>query len=393
VPSLATFWTGLPPVDHGAVDNFHVLQAPTRAEDCRRQGWDTVGAVANRALGQPLGFERGFAAWGLFAGPREPLMARSLTTRAAESIREGRQLLLWAHYMAPHQPYTPPPPDDTRWAGPEGPPADNDNLYALHRNPELATPEVVSRFRALYDGEVHTALGYVQELLQGLDRAYREAGRGGLLENAVVVFFADHGEELGDRHGYFLHAKSLYSGVIRVPLVIAGPGVAAGRRVAAPVALGEVLPAVLADRVGELGKAGDGPERLFVASWKQRYWAVRDARWTLVHNPCSDPAGPREPPRDAAYPYPELALYDRAADPLEQRDVAAEHPGEVRRLLAGLDAWWRARRPLPPLRPDQVRSDVAPPADLQALGYLGDGEEQEGGSVCPPWPGPEGPGR
>ena len=56
----------------------------------------------------------------------------------------------------------------------------------------------------------------------------RAAGlaRGGSLDNAVVVFTSDHGEMLGDHH---LFRKCYpYDGSVRIPLVIAGPGIKPG---------------------------------------------------------------------------------------------------------------------------------------------------------------------
>jgi arylsulfatase len=59
--------------------------------------------------------------------------------------------------------------------------------------------------------------------------------------------------------------------------------------------------------------------------------AVRDPRWHLV----SITGGTT----------PAWQLFDLAADPGEQRDVAAEHPAEVRRLAAAYDAWWLSVQP------------------------------------------------
>jgi hypothetical protein len=39
-------------------------------------------------------------------------------------------------------------------------------------------------------------------------------------------------------------------------------------------------------------------------------------------------------------PPPEPELYHIASDPLETRNVAAEHPDTVHRLLTGLETWF-----------------------------------------------------
>jgi hypothetical protein len=45
------------------------------------------------------------------------------------------------------------------------------------------------------------------------------------------------------------------------------------------------------------------------------------------------------PPRDVPPP-PPPELYNIAEDPLEQRNLAAEHPAVVARMLAALETWF-----------------------------------------------------
>jgi arylsulfatase A-like enzyme len=67
--------------------------------------------------------------------------------------------------------------------------------------------------------------------------ALRETGQE---ENTLVVFTSDHGDMAG---AHELNQKhSLYDESARVPLIVAGPGVAAGRVVDTPVSLVDVLP-------------------------------------------------------------------------------------------------------------------------------------------------------
>jgi arylsulfatase A-like enzyme len=69
--------------------------------------------------------------------------------------------------------------------------------------------------------------------------ALRETGHE---ENTVVVFTSDHGDMAG---AHELNQKhSLYDESARVPLIITGPGIAAGRVVETPVSLVDVLPTV-----------------------------------------------------------------------------------------------------------------------------------------------------
>lgn len=56
----------------------------------------------------------------------------------------------------------------------------------------------------------------------------------GLAQDTLVVFTADHGDWLGD-HGLVLKGPMFYEGLLRVGLLMRGPGVPAGRVVASPV--------------------------------------------------------------------------------------------------------------------------------------------------------------
>jgi predicted Zn-dependent protease len=60
----------------------------------------------------------------------------------------------------------------------------------------------------------------------------------------VVAVLADHGESLGE-HGELTHAVLVYEATLRVPLLIAGPGVPAGTTVATRVSTVDVAPTLL----------------------------------------------------------------------------------------------------------------------------------------------------
>jgi arylsulfatase A-like enzyme len=70
----------------------------------------------------------------------------------------------------------------------------------------------------------------------------------GLAGDTLVVYTADHGDWLGD-HGLVLKGPMFYEGLLRVGLVVRGPGVPAGRVVAEPVSTID-LAATFADYAG-----------------------------------------------------------------------------------------------------------------------------------------------
>ena len=56
----------------------------------------------------------------------------------------------------------------------------------------------------------------------------------GLAENTIVIYISDHGDWLGD-HGLILKGPMHYEGLLRVPMIVKGPGVPAGKSVDEPV--------------------------------------------------------------------------------------------------------------------------------------------------------------
>jgi arylsulfatase A-like enzyme len=76
----------------------------------------------------------------------------------------------------------------------------------------------------------------VGEVIATLDRL-------GLRRNTVVVVTSDHGEEFWE-HGGVEHGHTLYDELIRVPLIIAGPGIG-GRRIDEVARLIDLAPTIL----------------------------------------------------------------------------------------------------------------------------------------------------
>jgi arylsulfatase A-like enzyme len=66
----------------------------------------------------------------------------------------------------------------------------------------------------------------------------------GLAEKTLVVLLSDHGEAFGE-HGRVGHSYSSGQEVIRVPLVLRGPGIPEGLRVDTPASLVDVVPTLL----------------------------------------------------------------------------------------------------------------------------------------------------
>ncbi len=173
--------------------------------------------------------------------------------------------------------------------------------------------------------------------------------RQGLLDNTIVIYTSDHGELVGE-HGMWWK-NSWHEAAARVPLIVSTPEHRRGQidpsRLNTPVSLADLFPTVCGfcgvDVPGGLDgtdlspavQRGEEPARGPVVfdnpnpRWGEgsEHRAIRDGRWKYV--------------RFRGEQMPDL-LFDIEADPLEQRNLAADpaHTPTAQRLRALIDASW-----------------------------------------------------
>lgn len=142
-----------------------------------------------------------------------------------------------ASYSRPHAPLTTPGRYQRRYDGrvPEAASTSADGLIEpFAKNRVHHVPEAQSlRAREAYYACVDFVDDCIAELLDPLDDA-------GLLDDTIVIYTSDHGEMLG------LHSvwgKQLYhQASVGVPLLISGPGLAAGSESSDPISLIDLFP-------------------------------------------------------------------------------------------------------------------------------------------------------
>ncbi|HSD29161.1 MAG TPA: sulfatase, partial [Vicinamibacteria bacterium] len=333
-PSVASILTSRLPGQHRAVQLRDPLDPSnvTIAERLDVLGWATGAAIANSVIyGAESTFDRGFD---VFAGlhgeddrPSKLVGADVVVDSALAFLRSRRGLptFLYVHTMDPHVPYEPPAPFDRMFEPfptPEHP----------ARDPRTDFKEPLDRERmiAQYDGDV--AFGDRE-----FGRFVRELKAAGLYEGALLVFLSDHGEEFLD-HGRWLHGRSLFDELVRVPLVVKLPrNRGAGTRVAAQVQGLDVVPTVL-EAVGlpipaDLGgqplqrrlKAGTSP-RAAIAEISHRGFVAHGVRTD------ADKYIRRFSPDD------DELYFDLSRDPGEKTSLAGEKPERMRMLRAQAEA-------------------------------------------------------
>jgi arylsulfatase A-like enzyme/Tfp pilus assembly protein PilF len=282
LPSHASLMTGLYAAGHGIHENARHLpdSTPVLAGQLKAAGYRTAAVVASFVLAKRFGLARGFDVYDdRMPDGREERTATEVTDAALSAMTTaaggtGAPLFLWVHYWDPHHPYAPPEP---------------------FRRAFLRRP---------YLGEVL----YMDAELGRLVEAFAKHATG----ESVVILVGDHGEGLGD-HGESQHGILLYQSTMRVPLVIAGPGVLAGTT-DTPVSIRRVYHTVLdwagLASEGSLRRAeaglvlGEAMKPFLEYGWQPQIMAVQDGRKAIL-------AGRTE-------------LYDVTADPDETSDLAAQ---------------------------------------------------------------------
>jgi choline-sulfatase len=370
LPSHATILSGLLPPRHGLRDNGRgslPADVATLATRLGAAGYRTGAFVGAFVLDHRHGLGRGFATYddevprgenALEAErPGAEVVDRAHAWLAAAP--EEKPFFAWVHLYDAHAPYAPPEPFRGRHPG------------------------------DAYGGEVAAVDAQVARLLDALSQR-------GDAARTIVVVAGDHGESLGE-HGELTHGLLLYQGTLRVPLLLAAPGLLAPRVVREPVGLADVAPTVAAllgqplvaateappldgrDLSAAL-LAGEEPPAVDLYA-ESRYpatfgWSPLLAlrRGTLKYVTATTAERKTQPGT--------AELYDLAADPAESRDLRVARRREVATLaqaLAALDTELTARQRVAA----PASADAESRARLAALGYAAPSTAPQAGTRHP----------
>jgi arylsulfatase A-like enzyme/predicted Zn-dependent protease len=305
-PSHATILTGQYPPTHGVRGNVVFTLGstyPTLATRLKRRGYTTAAFVGAYPVAAAFGFNQGFDTFDEEfheSGPLDNGAERRANEVADAALRwlaapRDGPFFAWMHFYDPHAPYDPPAPYRERFAG-----------------------------RA-YDGEIAFTDAQIGRVLDGL----RAAGREG---DTIVMVMADHGEGLGE-HNELTHAVLTYQSTMRVPWIVAGPGVPRGRDVRTRVSTIDVVPTALA-LVGagadqallgrDLRPLMEGRTIASDPFYQESLFGRLNCHWAALRGWVKDDW--------KLITGAEPELYNLAADPGEQRNLASTESDRVRRM-------------------------------------------------------------
>lgn len=282
---------------------------PTLAELLGGAGWhrEAVMTLTRMTHTYVRGFERIDNELGLVNQAKWVTTSEQTTDRSLAAldrlVDKHKPFVLWTHYFDPHGPYV-----------------DHEGLPDwLPRGGDAAT----------YAREVYATDRAIGRLLDELRRR-------GLYDSSIIVFFSDHGEALGEE-GVTWHVHAATEEILRIPIMIRAPGLAAGRY-DAPVSGIDLLPTLteylgfesLSPRAGEslvdYIEGGPAPRRAVFAEtsiMEPIFWVAVDGAHKLVFDA-----------RRISY-----QLYDLQSDPAELHNLVEERPHLFEQMRDRLGRW------------------------------------------------------
>lgn len=373
LPAISSMMTGVFAEVHGGIaPNTRINPAlDTLAETFQQAGYYTEAVTEGGLFRSGFGLDQGFVRF--FEQSKNIDQGVGLAQKFFEKRSSPAPWFFTLHSYQVHEPYTPSRKlmkqltagldDDIKKRISR--PSDFIDLFESHEmTPEL-TQKVAGIMEQLYDAEVRTADAAIGRFLDGLKAA-------GQLDNAIVVFTADHGEEFGE-HGLLGHSDTLYPELVHVPLLLRFPdGYRAGELVPQPVSQINLLPTIL-DAAG-LGMTADTQAYAGTSLLRE---LPTDPIYTWRYSPDGKSIYSLrlgdEIFVEGAYKWPRTEsgpeLYDLADDPGAHHNLAGDRSGHVESLKKLLESV-RKRYSDGSYDGTQLKMDESTRAELEALGYL-----------------------
>jgi arylsulfatase A-like enzyme len=357
-PSHTSLLTSLFPTGHGVFEHGQSLDenVTTLAEALLAAGYATGGFTQLNGTAYVQGFET-------WERMRQPTPGRGVETfaPALEWVEQvgAQPFFLFLHSYNVHLPYNPPTEYVERFAGDyDGPLPDAvfpEHIEALNARPDEFDDRDRRHVVDLYDAETAHYDAVIAETVAALRQAR-------VWDNTIVVLLSDHGEEFGEHGMYGLHSHSLYEELIRVPLLLTGPGIPSGVVVGTEVQLVDVAPTLLR-------LAGLESPPAFMGEDLRTAWRERRRRGRIV-------VAEQDRVRAlvwAGYKYFTTDhLYELREDPGETINIAEREPETMARMKRSMVSWLTdvMARTADYSKDRDVRLTPEEERRLRALGYV-----------------------
>lgn len=405
--SVSSILTSLYPSSHGIVDTPDRLPSSvtTLAEVFQQAGYATFHTSSVPFTGRMTNLHQGVEVLHEAASigdldHSDSKTARTFVDRLLRWLETHRDTPFFAflHVFDPHSPFEPYGPYDGAYMDDAEAEQHRENLAAaveimepgLMKSQRLPSVETLAEAGIDADIFLDAEMDWYDASIKAMDvevgRLLEKLDALGRRDDTLIVFMSDHGEEFLE-HGHHWHGVTAYGEMLNVPLFFSWPGVIPTRRIDTVVQSIDVYPTLLdlarvptpqqaqGQSLVPLMARPDAPtslgwvprpafaERALIRSEQlfedeaASYVIVADG-WKLIRN--------TERPVDR----PEYELFDYDDDPLDQNDVASDHPDVVELLAGELDMWLESALAA---RVEEGSTDSMSAEELEklrALGYI-----------------------
>ena len=385
LPSRTALWSGrcgfhTGVVNHGGTAAQPFVEGPTRGffDMFRLTSWMSALREAGHLTATVSSFGERHAAWHWYAGYNEIYnpgkwgidIADDVTPYALSWLERNAHTENWflhVNYWDPHTPFRTPEAfgnpfandplpawlTDEVWQrlwdgfGPHSPQephgfADetlpHEQFYKQFGNPDqIDSPQTMKWWIDSYD----TAIRYVDTHIGRLLKMLEEKG---VLADTMIIISADHGENQGELNIWGDH-QTADAITCRVPLIVREPGVSGEARVDSALHYHYDWAATLIELAGgEVPNNWDG--KPFTAAFQagreegRPYLVTSQQTWSCQRGVRFDNYMLLRSYHDGYKELEPVMLWDLAADPHEQHDLAPERPDLVQRGLSLLAEWY-----------------------------------------------------
>ena len=257
----------------------------------------------------------------------------------AEPKRKNKPFFVFFAPSVPHDPLCPDPKDLALYAGDKLPPLPstaavdhaavagfnlhdtNVRTYDVPGMGDFKTPLKLDQWRKV----IACYYAYTTSIDRQVGRILDELERTGADKNTIVIFSSDNGHSLSDLG--LIHKQSAYEQDIRVPLIVRGPGIQAGKVSDALVYLSDLFP-TLCQQVGlpipesvetksflpSIADPAKPHRTTLYSSYREEMRSFRDEQYKII-----------------LFDNQRVRMFDLKADPVEAHDLAKD-PNQADRL-------------------------------------------------------------
>lgn len=335
-PSIGNILTSQYPGVLGYLDKTIKLDDKfiTLPEIFKLNGYLTKGIISHVLIASNLLFSQGFDSYDEDnALGHEHISSHSITDKALSFLKENKdkKFFLFLHYFDPHYDYIM-HEKYNYFPNYNGPLYSGQSIQEMRSVSKDLNEVDIKYLNAMYDSEISFTDEHIGRLFAGMKDM-------GLYDKALIIFTADHGEELAEKSDKFIgHQKKLSQAVLHVPLIIKLPNKKEEKVMDDYVGLIDILPTIIKylnlkipanfDYDGEiidleqLKRINNNP--IFSETYRVlRLQSVITEGWKLIE---AKSGAVKE-------------LYDLDSDPMEMKNLKKENPNIALKLKRILEKW------------------------------------------------------